>query len=182
MIALVNEHIIKKYFTAANGPTFVLSKISQPSPVHFTVSTLHIPIAAVFVIFLMTILSKMPVSIAQVVAGNGRYNNAAPRTQQAKVTGWGQRALGAHQNSIEVFAPFAAAVTIFMLRFGLFMTVNTENVAFAVLLIKECIGFVALRIVYQILYLLNISYLRSIVWGAGVAVISNLFITTFMSA
>ena len=47
-------------------------------------------------------VSKIPVAIAMAKL-DGRYDNHHPRAQQARLTGFGARALAAHQNAIEAF-------------------------------------------------------------------------------
>lgn len=51
-----------------------------------------------------------PVARAMAEEGGGRYDNHHPRAQQARLTGFGARALAAHLNSIEAFPLFAAGV------------------------------------------------------------------------
>lgn len=177
LVDQVNEHVMQKYFKTENG-VFLFDTMQQPKPFQFAITPMHIPIICVMIVLVYTILSKLPVSVAQAVVGRGNYNNATPRAQQAKLTGWGLRALGGHQNAVESFAPFAAAVIFYMLRFGLFMTVNDHNISFGVALIKDCLAFVAFRTVYHVLYILNLAMLRSIVWFAGFSCVFNLFLIT----
>ena len=55
-------------------------------------------------------LSKLPVAVAMQRAGG--YDNHHPRAQQAALEGFGARAVAAHLNGFESFAPFAAAVLV----------------------------------------------------------------------
>lgn len=59
---------------------------------------------------LMLVLTKAPVAWAQ--QRTGRYDNHDPRAQQRELTGFGARALAAHQNTIEAFPLFAAGVLV----------------------------------------------------------------------
>ena len=60
--------------------------------------------------------SKLPVAAAMQRAGG--YDNHLPRSQQARLEGWGARSVAAHQNGFENFAPFAAAVLVAHLAGG----------------------------------------------------------------
>ena len=100
---------------------------------------------------LLPYLAKAPVAYAMHKLGG--YDNNHPRAQQAKLTGFGARALAAHQNAFESFMIFAAAILL---------AISTNN-------INENIHYLAFtylgaRIIYNLLYLLNIGILRSIVW------------------
>ena len=70
-----------------------------------------VPLACVFLAFVVTMLTKAPVAVAQLRQPGG-YDNRLPRDQQAGLSGWGRRALGAHLNAFEAFPAFAAAVLV----------------------------------------------------------------------
>jgi uncharacterized MAPEG superfamily protein len=181
VVELINTHLFKVH--EKKDPAFVLPKFSEKltgKTFDMTISLIHVPFLSIFIVFLYTLLSKMPVNIAQTIEGGGAYNNSYPRAQQAKLRGWGARALYAHENSFEAFAPFAIAVILYMCRFGFFMSINAHNVDFAVLLIKECVLFVAARTVFHIFYILNISLLRSVVWFISFVAVCNLYLQTFV--
>lgn len=82
------------------------------------------------------------------------YDNRHPRAQQTKLSGLGLRAQGAHMNSMEAFAPFAAAVLI----------ATTAGVAPGTVA-GLAWSFVAFRVLYIALYLADKSTARSAVWG-----------------
>lgn len=84
------------------------------------------------------------------------YDNAHPRAQQAKLTGLAARARGAHDNAFEAFAPFAAGVLACKVA-----GVDADEIALLSL------AFVAIRTVYLVVYLKNLSTLRSGVWSLG---------------
>lgn len=115
---------------------------------------MNIPFLCVGIAFLLLYLSKIPVAIAMHRAGG--YDNRNPREQQARLTGWGRRALAAHQNAFEAFAPFAAAVLVAQVG-GTDPTLKTEL----------AIAFIASRVLYHVLYLANLATLRSLAWGVG---------------
>jgi len=96
------------------------------------------------------------------------YDNKTPRKQQASLTGWAERALGAHNNHIEAFAPFAAAILIS----------NTCGLHIIVL-VKLAVTFVIVRFIYQFLYLFDIDYLRTLVWLIGFLANCALFFMPF---
>jgi uncharacterized MAPEG superfamily protein len=108
-------------------------------------------IVCLFLALLLPILAKGPVAFA--MAKLGGYNNNHPREQQSKLTGFGARALAAHQNAFESVILFAPAI-ILALATG---NIQQEIVVLAVI-------HVIARLLYNIFYLLDISLLRSIVW------------------
>ncbi len=98
------------------------------------------------------------------IAQEGRYDNSLPRIQQARLTGRAARAQAAHLNSLEAFAPFAAAVLVAQgyseldgWRDGL------------------ALAFVVLRLVYVQAYLGDWGSGRSLVWGLAFLVTIALF-------
>jgi uncharacterized MAPEG superfamily protein len=99
-------------------------------------------------------LSKGPVVVA--MAKLGGYDNHHPRAQQAKLEGWGARALASHQNGFEAFPAFAAAVLTAQVLGG-----SPEWMD------RLAITFVAARILYTGLYVADLSTLRSTVWSVG---------------
>ena len=82
------------------------------------------------------------------------FDNTHPRLQQAKLTGLAARAHAAHENGFEAFGPFAAGVLACKVA-----GVDADQVALL------SMGFIALRVVYLVLYLRNLSTLRSITWA-----------------
>ncbi|MFO1464446.1 MAG: MAPEG family protein [bacterium] len=123
---------------------------------------MNIPFLCVGLAFLLLYLSKIPVAIAMQRAGG--YDNRLPREQQARLTGWGKRALAAHQNSFEAFAPFAAAVLVAQL--------GGANPAWSA---RLALVFVAARMLYLFLYIADLPSLRSTVWLIGTLCSGGLF-------
>lgn len=115
---------------------------------------MNLPFLCVGIAFLLLYLSKIPVAIAMHRAGG--YDNRTPREQQARLTGWGKRALAAHQNSFEAFAPFAAGVLI--------AEVGGADPAWCA---RLALCFIAARLLYNAFYLADLSTLRSAVWMVG---------------
>jgi uncharacterized MAPEG superfamily protein len=85
-----------------------------------------------------------------------RYDNRHVREWQSKLTGPALRAHCAHLNAFEAFPFFAAAVLAAMVA-----QADMGHVAMI------SIAFVAARIVYGLVYLLNIAIARSVVWFVG---------------
>ena len=107
-----------------------------------------------FIAVLLPIAAKAPVAMAQLKTG--RYDNNHPREQQASLTGFGARALAAHQNSFEAIIMFAPCVLA---------ALATNTISDAV--IYSSVVFVVARIAYIALYLLNWATFRSTVWFVG---------------
>lgn len=115
-----------------------------------------IALASVLVAFLFNYLSKVPLALAMSKEGKG-YDNKTPRDQQARLTGWGKRALAAHQNSFEVTPLFAACVFVGHLTNG--------NPFWSSCL---AVTFLISRVLYTYLYLANVDAMRSVVWFVGI--------------
>jgi len=103
---------------------------------------------------LLPYLAKAPVAFAQnKLAG---YDNKHPRDQQSKLTGFGARALAAHQNSFESLIVFGVALAVVMSTNNVYHV--TETLA---------VMHVVSRVMYCIFYYINQDILRSLVWLVG---------------
>jgi len=98
------------------------------------------------------------------VNGTG-YDNDKPRVWLAHLDGIAQRANWAQQNAYEAFPPFAAGVIIAHLTNSPQMTVDILAGAFLIF-----------RVVHGVMYILNKSMLRSLVWLAGFGCTVALFL------
>ncbi len=116
---------------------------------------MNIPILCLFISALLLLLTKIPVGIAMSRQKEG-YDNKTPRDQQAQLSGWGKRALAAHQNHFEAFPIFAAGVLVSQLS-------PLQNSWVSLL----AIGFVICRILYTLFYILDWDKIRSLAWGLG---------------
>lgn len=96
---------------------------------------------------------------------NLRYNNHAPRAYLDKLSGWRQRAYWAHLNTLESVPLFAAAVII-----------AHQAHAPQAALDQLAQAFIGLRIVYGLLYIADIAWLRSVVWFGAVACCVAMFL------
>jgi len=119
--------------------------------------------ACVGIAFLLTLASKAPVAVAMARQPGG-YDNSTPRDQQAALDGWGRRAVAAHLNSFEAFAPFAAAVFVAVLA-----DADPDWTA------RLSIAFISARVLYTPLYIADVAWLRSLVWTVGFAATCGLF-------
>lgn len=111
--------------------------------------------------------TKLPIAAAQ--QRTGRYDNHHPRAQQASLAGWGARALAAHQNGFETFAPFAAAVLVAHILGG--PSALVDGLA---------LTFVASRVVYVACYVADLASLRSLVWTVGWLATWGLFLAPLL--
>ena len=115
-----------------------------------------------FIAATLPYLAKGPVAYAMNKLGG--YDNAHPREQQSKLTGFGARALAAHQNAFESLLIFAIAVLCAL-------ATNTVTDSIKTLAIVHLVA----RVAYNLLYLMNIGTLRTIVWaislGCSLAII-----------
>ncbi|MDR7056083.1 putative MAPEG superfamily protein [Pseudomonas koreensis] len=115
---------------------------------------MSIPFWCVFISALLIYVARMPV--ARAMKEQGGYDNHLPRQQQAQLTGFGARALAAHQNSIEAFILFAV---------GVLMAHTTQTAGW--LIDALAIIFVISRICYLWFYLADLPKLRSLMWLVG---------------
>jgi uncharacterized MAPEG superfamily protein len=88
--------------------------------------------------------------------GFRRFDNANPRDPGFYQGPIGSRALGAHQNGIEAFPFFAAAVLLAEFRGGPQRIINELAVLFLIV-----------RVAYVLTYVGNRPSLRSILWALG---------------
>jgi uncharacterized MAPEG superfamily protein len=90
------------------------------------------------------------------LAKDGKYDNASPRDQQARLDGAGRRAVAAHANGFESFPMFAAGVLI----------AHVSGARPQLALALACVHLVA-RALYPIFYIGNLDKLRSSTWFIG---------------
>ena len=112
-------------------------------------------ILCLFIACLLPYISKIPTAIAMSKQPKG-YDNNYPRAQQAVLTGFGARAVAAHQNSFESLIIFSTAVLT---------ALATMHVTYNIQLLA--IIYILSRVVYHLLYLLNWATLRSSIWAVG---------------
>ncbi|HUP98394.1 MAG TPA: MAPEG family protein [Usitatibacter sp.] len=110
------------------------------------------------------VAALLPYATVAVAKYDRSYDNRSPRDWEARLEGRGRRAVFAHQNHFEAFAPFAAAVIIAHLARAPQLPVDVLAGA-----------FVLARVAYTWAYLANRHYLRSLLWTAGFACVIALF-------
>ncbi|WP_068830728.1 MAPEG family protein [Pseudomonas sp. BMS12] len=115
-----------------------------------------LPLWCLFFSAVLIFLAKVPVAKAMAEEGGGRYDNHHPRAQQARLTGFGARAVAAHQNSFEAFSLFAAGVLVAHVT-------QTQGALIDVLAVL----FVIARVLYLVLYWADLAWQRSLVWVIG---------------
>ena len=106
----------------------------------------------VFAVVALCLLTIVPVKWI----GARQYNNAQPRDPAFYQDAIRARALGAHQNGIEAFPFFAAAVLLAEFRSAPQNLINELAVLFLIV-----------RIAYVLTYIGNRPRLRSILWNLG---------------
>lgn len=124
----------------------IYSRIKQ------TMTTL---LVCLLITVLLPYIAKLPVAKAMNSEGSG-YDNHHPRVQQARLQGYGARAVAAHQNAFESLAVFATAAL---------SALATNHVSYTIQLLA--IVYVVSRLVYHCLYLLDLATLRSTIWTIG---------------
>lgn len=112
-------------------------------------------IICLFIAALLPYMAKIPVAIAMNKLGG--YDNNHPRGQQADLTGFGARALAAHQNAFESLIIFTPAVLL---------AITTHNTG--AFIEQLAIVHVVARVLYNIAYLMNIGIVRSLIWGVSI--------------
>ncbi|TBU97596.1 MAPEG family protein [Phytopseudomonas dryadis] len=116
---------------------------------------MSLPFWCVFISALLIFVAKIPVARAMKEEG-GTYDNHHPRAQQARLSGFGARALAAHMNSFEAFPLFAVGV--------LMAHVSQSNGWLVDLL---AVTFVVSRVLYLLLYWADLHWQRSLMWMLG---------------
>jgi uncharacterized MAPEG superfamily protein len=117
---------------------------------------------AFWMILVAVLLPYVTVGFAK--GGSSAYENGDPRTWAGRQDGWRKRAIAAHQNHFEAFAPFAA---------GVFAA--TLAGADPMLIDALAGSFIGLRVLYTVAYVRGAATLRSAVWTMGFLCVLALF-------
>jgi uncharacterized MAPEG superfamily protein len=125
---------------------------------------IYVPYIAIVAAFALIYLPRAVVTV-EMARLEGGYNNNDPRGQQAQLAGRGKRALAAHHNAFEAFAPFSVGVLAAMQR-------SHELDAIAWI----CIAFVVVRTAFMAAYLSDKATLRSSMWALGMLCITALMV------
>jgi uncharacterized MAPEG superfamily protein len=118
--------------------------------------------------FLLIVISHIPALIGRALKNSRGVNNSVPRKDVQDLKGWAYRAWISHQNTIEAFPSFAAAVLIAL----------HAKVA-GLLIAKLCVIWVISRIAYILVYIFNLATIRTFVWFVGWTSILSLFLLPF---
>jgi uncharacterized MAPEG superfamily protein len=116
---------------------------------------MDIALGCIVYLYILILVPRVP-AILGTYKQEGSYDIYHPREQQARLKGRAQRAQATHLNTIEAFAPFAAAIWIAYqggtdpaLRDGLALI------------------FCGLRTLYVFAYILNWGWYRTGIWTAA---------------
>ena len=121
----------------------------------------------VFAVVALYLLTIVPVKWI----GARQYDNAQPRDPAFYQDAIRARALGAHQNGIEAFPFFAAAVLLAEFRSAPQNLINELAVLFLIV-----------RIAYVLTYIGNRPRLRSILWNLGFTINVTIFFLPLIRA
>ncbi|EFC40159.1 predicted protein [Naegleria gruberi] len=169
VIRLINDNPKVKELNI-NIPLFPINEF-----VEINIRVSSIPFIALLIAFAYTMTSKVPVILGQIIEGNGKLDNDTPREQQSKLTGFGSRALGAHNNAFEALIGFGIIVAVTLLRINGDSSERASLLALS--LVKESICFIAARTVFQIVYVLGFpGFIRTLVWAFGWISVLSLYI------
>jgi len=112
-------------------------------------------IICLFIAMILPYLVKLPIGYSMQKALGG-YNNRQPREQQASLTGFGARAVGAHQNCFESLIIFSTAVLTALV---------TNHVSSTIQILA--VVYIVSRFIYILFYLMDLASSRSTVWFIG---------------
>lgn len=116
--------------------------------------------------FLPAVTAMLPkISSLLLSSKGGKYDNNNPREWELQLTGWQKRAIAAHSNGYEALPLFIAAVVFAQIAQG-----DQGRIDMLAMI------FVALRVMYIAVYLINFGTLRSLIWAAAVATNIGLFL------
>lgn len=122
---------------------------------------------SLFIAMLLPYLAKAPLAFA--MQKSGGYDNHNPRTQQASLQGFGQRANAAHYNSFEALLIYACAV---------FSAISMNAVDSLTITLGWL--FIASRLLYLICYWLDYATARSAVWIVGMVAAFTMVVRALM--
>jgi len=117
--------------------------------------------AAVLMPYWLTLFAKRRMPLRE---------NKAPRLYKATLEGASQRAVWAEANHYESFPPFAAGVIIAHLTQGDQAWID-----------GLAMGYIASRLAYNVLYVIDRSTMRSLVWFCAYGCVLGLFIAAALT-
>ena len=126
---------------------------------------------AYWMILVAALLPYIGTGYAKFAGGGGKtYDNHAPRTQVDSLPPQRRRAYWAQLNGFEAFPPFAAGVIVAHLAGASQYWIDTLAAT-----------FVALRVIYTLLYIHDQPTARSLVWVAALACVVSFFVVAATS-
>jgi uncharacterized MAPEG superfamily protein len=126
---------------------------------------IDISIWCVIATFVLMYVPRLPV-LKDTLRQEGHIDLGHPRIQQARLEGLGARAQAAHLNTVEAFAPFAAAVWVAH-HYGV-------DAGWRDLL---AVAFVISRVLFILAYLADLNPWRTVIWCVGHLFIALLFLS-----
>lgn len=120
---------------------------------------------ALWCVLVAALLPYVATGLAKAGGRMSPRSNHAPREWLDKLEGWPKRAHWAQLNSFEAFPAFAAGVLTAQMLHAPQGRIDTLALA-----------FIALRVVYLIMYLADLAPVRSLVWGGGMVCTVWLFV------
>ena len=119
-------------------------------------------LGSIFVAVFLVYFPYLAVAYARFQVG---MDFGAPRAMFDRLPDYGKRATWAHQNSIETFAPYAAAAL------AAYVTGVDSSAAG-----WSAVAFVGARTLFSVAYIANIPVLRSLMFGIGQVSMLTLFV------
>jgi uncharacterized MAPEG superfamily protein len=129
---------------------------------------MDISIWCVVAVFVLMYLPRLP-ALKGTVDQEGHIDLGHPRIQQARLKGMGARAQAAHLNTVEAFAPFAAAVWVAH-HYG--VDAGTRDLL--------AVAFVATRVLFIAAYLADLNPWRTVIWSVGYLLVAALFLSPLL--
>jgi len=117
---------------------------------------MNLPYLCILLAYALIYLPRFTFVTAAMVKAEGGYDNAEPREQHKGLGGVPRRALAAHHNGFEAFAPFAAGVIMAQLAGAPVEAITRWSVT-----------FVAARVVYVLAYVAGWHPVRSLAFTVG---------------
>jgi uncharacterized MAPEG superfamily protein len=129
---------------------------------------MDVSIWCLIAVFALMYVPRLP-ALRGTLDQEGHIDLGHPRIQQARLKGMGARAQAAHLNTVEAFAPFAAAVWVAH-HYG--VDPGARDLL--------AMGFVATRVLFILAYLADLNPWRTVIWSLGHLIIAALFLSPLL--
>ena len=127
-----------------------------------------ISIWCVIATFVLIYIPRLP-ALRGTLRQEGQIDLGHPRIKQARLVGSGARAQAAHLNTVEAFAPFAAAVWVAH-HYG--VDAGGRDLL--------AVAFVTSRVLFILAYLADLNPWRTVIWCVGHLFIALLFLSPLL--